>query len=96
MPCTQWYRLVESYIDAVHSYSDAAKALSVLPGPEFNETWQRAEHARTESARDQCWALTATTDCTEAIMITSAATTAAAAAAQPRSPTGESPPSMVR
>ena len=49
MPCNQWYRLVESYIDAVHSYSDAAKALSVLPGPEFNETWQRAEHARTES-----------------------------------------------
>ena len=49
MPCNQWYRLVESYIDAVHSYSDAAKALSVLPGPAFNETWQRAERARTES-----------------------------------------------
>jgi len=49
MPCSQWYRLVESYIDAVHSYSDAAKALSVLPGLAFNETWQRAERARTES-----------------------------------------------
>jgi hypothetical protein len=49
MPCNQWYRLVESYKDAVHSYSDAARALSVLAGPAFNETWQRVEHARTES-----------------------------------------------
>ena len=49
MPCNQCYRLVESYQDAVHSYSDAAKALSVLAGPAFNETWQRAERARVES-----------------------------------------------
>jgi hypothetical protein len=49
MPCNQWYRLVESYKDAVHSYSDAAGALSALAGPAFNQTWQRAEHARTES-----------------------------------------------
>jgi hypothetical protein len=49
MPCNQWYRLVESYQDAIHSYSDAAKTLSALAGPAFNETWQRAEQARTES-----------------------------------------------
>jgi len=49
MPCNQWYRLVESYQDAVLSYSDAASALSVKQGPTFNETWQRAEEARIES-----------------------------------------------
>ena len=49
MPCNQWYRLVESYKDAVHSYSDAARALSALAGPAFNQTWQCVERARTES-----------------------------------------------
>ena len=49
MPCNQWYRLVELYQDAVHTYSDAANALSVVPGATFNETWQRAERARVKS-----------------------------------------------
>ena len=46
MPCNQWYRLVELYQAAVNDYCEAAKALSVLPGPSFNQTWQRAERAR--------------------------------------------------
>jgi hypothetical protein len=49
MPCNQWYRLVQLYQDAVHAYSDAANALSALPEATFNETWQRAERARTNS-----------------------------------------------
>lgn len=49
MPCNQWYRLLELYQGAVNTYSDAAKALSVLPGPAFNETWQRVERARAAS-----------------------------------------------
>lgn len=49
MPCNQWYRLIESYQASVYTYSEAAKALCVLPGPAFNETWQRVERARNES-----------------------------------------------
>jgi hypothetical protein len=49
MPCTQWCRLIELYRGAVDTYSEATKALSVHPGAAFNETWQRAERARTRS-----------------------------------------------
>ncbi|HEY2842242.1 MAG TPA: hypothetical protein VGJ09_01275 [Bryobacteraceae bacterium] len=51
MPCSQWCRLVELYQSAVNSYSEAAQNLSAQPGAAFNETWQRAERARTKAER---------------------------------------------
>jgi hypothetical protein len=46
MPCDEWCRLVERYRSAVATYSEAVRALGVLPGPAFNEVWQRVERAR--------------------------------------------------
>jgi hypothetical protein len=48
MPCDEWCRLVERYRAAVSAYNEAAKALGVLPGTAFNETWSRTERARTK------------------------------------------------
>jgi hypothetical protein len=51
MPCNQWSRLVEQYRSSVLDYSDAARALSAIPGSAFNDVWQRVDSARSESER---------------------------------------------
>jgi len=51
MPCDEWCQLIERYRSAVHTYDEAAKALSDLPGTAFNEIWHRTERARQKCDR---------------------------------------------
>ena len=51
MPCNEWCRLVERYRSAVNAYNEAVRALGVLPGIAFNETWSRSERARSKCDR---------------------------------------------
>jgi hypothetical protein len=51
MPCDEWCRILERYRSAVNRYDEAVNDLGCLPGPVFNETWQRAEWARKQSDR---------------------------------------------
>ncbi len=46
MACDEWRTLVRRYRTAVKEYSEAVAHLSVVPGPEFSESWHRAERAR--------------------------------------------------
>jgi hypothetical protein len=48
MPCHIWSALLERYRLSVKAYNDAVADLGSAPGPQFNESWHRAETARTE------------------------------------------------
>lgn len=48
MACNDWCALVERYRAAVKAYSAALGNLEPVSGPQFNETWQQAELARSE------------------------------------------------
>ena len=48
MTCKDWSVLLERYRAAVRRYDAAVQDLDAAPGPQFNESWHRAEVARTE------------------------------------------------
>jgi len=48
MPCNDWSALLERYRAAVKAYNAAVEDLEAIPGPRFNDSWHRAEVARTE------------------------------------------------
>jgi len=48
MACNEWSALLERYRTAVKAYNAIVEELEDIPGPKFNESWHRAEVARTE------------------------------------------------
>jgi len=48
MPCEDWSTLLQRYRSAAKEYHQAVENLTAEPGPKFNESWHRAEAARTE------------------------------------------------
>ena len=48
MYCKEWSALLERYRSAVKEYNAAVQDLDSVPGTHFNESWHRAEVARTE------------------------------------------------
>jgi hypothetical protein len=49
MPCEDWHHLLRQYRSAVKDYYEAVESLDTVRDVQFDETWHRAERARSQA-----------------------------------------------